>query len=257
MQTHHAFPALRAVLLTGTLGASVQTLAMPISIVQFSAFLFANELGPVSLEQTPIGFYSRDDFVGSGVDVTFSSGLDPTSGGTVTWDFVNRAAGSLTDARLFVFLDAEIDEGANSFFNESGRLEAVNGNGAADRLPDSWEIDEPGFLFGDIFDNLRAGALDNSNAVPVGFEDDVSLALGWELGSLAEGDSWTASITLSQQNIGGLSQWDADSGTGFYLNGAVERDTAAPVPASSPSSVVLLLFGVGSVLLRMRRQPSE
>ena len=39
---------------------------------------------------------------------------------------------------------------------------------------------EPEFLFGDIRTNHTASALDNTNGVPAGSEDDVSMALGWD-----------------------------------------------------------------------------
>ena len=72
------------------------------------------------------------------------------------------------------FVDIEIDEVVNSFFNESGAASGVSAAGQ------SWEIDEPGFVFGDLFDNFLVSSLDGSNGVPAGSEDDVSMALGWD-----------------------------------------------------------------------------
>ena len=76
---------------------------------------------------------------------------------------------------ISVFVDTEIDEAINTFFNESGDVVGTPESGQ------SWEIDEPGFSFGDIYANFSASLLDNSNAVPAGSEDDVSMALGWDV----------------------------------------------------------------------------
>ena len=62
---------------------------------------------------------------------------------------------------VLFFLDIEIDEAINTFFNEFGSVIGAPGAGL------SWEIDEPGFGgFGDIYANFVAGALDSTNGVP-------------------------------------------------------------------------------------------
>jgi len=42
-----------------------------------------------------------------------------------------------------------------------------------------------------------SGKLDNTNAVPIGLEDDVSLAMGWDF-TLLNGQTALASLTLSE-----------------------------------------------------------
>ena len=66
------------------------------------------------------------------------------------------------------FVDHEIDESMNTFFNEFG--DAV-GTPAAGQ---SWEIDEPGFNppFGDIFTNFEVNSLENSNDISSGSENE-------------------------------------------------------------------------------------
>lgn len=73
-----------------------------------------------------------------------------------------------------VFLDHEIDEPINTFFNEFGNTGGVPAAGQ------SWEIDEPGFFFGDLFDNFAANTLDNTNGVPGGAEDDVAMGMAFD-----------------------------------------------------------------------------
>jgi hypothetical protein len=117
-------------------------------------------------------------------------------------------------------------------------------------LADSWEIDEPGYLFGDIYLNLLDGTLDNTNAVPIGLEDDVSLALGFDLGELIAGARVTGVFDISRQNIGGLIHTDADSNETIYFNGTVDVATT-PVPA--PSIMLLLLTALPFLGLLQRK----
>lgn len=100
-----------------------------------------------------------------------TAAFDFTTGlGQITMTY-NPGAGS---HNVIGFFDLEIDEAINTFFNEYGSTLFAPSAGQ------SWEIDEPGYLFGDIFSNVMAGTLDNTNAVPVGSPDDVSVALGWD-----------------------------------------------------------------------------
>lgn len=126
-----------------------------------------------------------------GVDV---SAFDPLTGlGTVSVT-VTGAGNHFVGA----YVDLEIDEAINTFFNESGL--AIGAPAAGQ----SWEIDEPGFTFGNIITNFTAGTLDNS-ITPFGPED-VSMALGWNF-LLNAGETANINFTVSP---------DAPAG-GFYL----------------------------------------
>jgi len=221
--------------------------AVPVDIAQLASFINATELGSYSLEDTQIGS-GFNDFAGAGLDSVFSNGLDANNLGTVTWQITNNTGFNLTNVNYFGFLDAEITEPGNSFFNEYGSLINVSGTGSGDIEADSWEIDEPGFLFGDVYDNLVAGALDNSNAVPSGLNDDVSLALGFDVGELLSGQTLIASMTISDQNIGGLSHTDPNAGFTLFFNGTVElQPIAVPLPSS------LFLLALGLMLINVKR----
>jgi hypothetical protein len=216
--------------------------AWSIAIFQHSAFIHSSDLGPDSLEETSIGFGSSE-FSGAGLDFTFTESLDANNYGSLSWEVTNNTGSDLSDVSFFGFLDADIDEPLNTFFNESGALVSVLGTGAGDTAVDSWEIDEPGFVFGDVFDNLLDGVLDNSNGVPAGSEDDVSLALGFDIGTLSSGQSLLATFVISLENIGGLNQTDPDSNTTFYYNGSVALQDIGVVPA--PAAV--WLFGTALI----------
>ncbi len=125
-----------------------------------------------------------------------SNTFDSAGLGTFSWQTT-----AADDHSFIAYFDFEIDEAVNTFFNESG---ATTGSPLAGQ---SWEIDEPGFVFGDIYDNFLDGSLDNSNGVPAGEEDDVSFALGWDFSLLADQKA-TIKVFLS----------DIAPSTGFYLS---------------------------------------
>jgi len=104
------------------------------------------------------------DAIPGNVDV---SGFDLTSGlGRIDISFTGIGAHN-----ALTFLDHEIDEAINTFFNETALTGGALGAGQ------SWEADEPGFggIMGDIYANYMGNALDNTNrSKPGGY----SLAVG-------------------------------------------------------------------------------
>ena len=125
----------------------------------------------------------------------------------------------------------------------------IAGSGSSDAQADSWEIDEPGFVFGDIYNNMQAGVLDNS--VGTANPDDVSLALGFNIGDLLAGETLTAIFEISLTDNGGLYHYDPDAQTGFWYNGSVAK---AGVSVPEPSSFVLLAIGMLSMMFGLRRR---
>ena len=154
------------------------------------------------------------------------------------------------DVRLFV--DHELSEATTTFFtNEYG---ATSGTPAAGQ---SWEIDEPGYVFGDIYYNVLDGTLDNTNALPAGSEDDVSMAIGWafDIPDLALGGTEYATVVFDLS--------DTAPASGFYL-AHNDADTQESVYFSSTLAIVpvpgaLLLAGIGSGLVGLlnRRRQSQ
>ena len=136
-----------------------------------------------------------------------------------------------------LFVDHEIDEATNTFFNEFG---TATGAPAAGQ---TWEIDEPGFVFGNIFANFLAGTLDNGNGVPASTPDDVSMALAWAL-SLAAGEFAVVDFLLSETAPSSgfyLAQTDPDSAATIYFSSRAEIGRAVPEPGSLALFVLAFL----------------
>ena len=154
-----------------------------------------------------------------------------------SWTLTQTGAGS---HKTMLFVDPEIDQEINTFFNELG---APTGSPAAGQ---SWEIDEPGFgttYIGDIFDNFSAGTLDN--AVGTTHPEDVSMALGWTY-SLAADETATVKFFLTSVTPTSgfyLTQTDPDSQATLYFYSTLDIGKGGGEQVPEPGS--LALFGLG------------
>jgi hypothetical protein len=181
----------------------------------------------------------------AGLALSFSSSLSPdTTDLRLVYDLTNTGAAALAGVSFISFFDAEIDETLNTFFNEYAETSGSLAPGQA------FEVDEPGFRSGDIFDNAGRAALDGTNAVGVNAPDDVSMALSFLIDLLAPGETARIEILISEDGdaLGGLviDQRDTDprSTTSIRYSGAL---TIVPEPGSA------FLMGAGLALLALRR----
>lgn len=179
------------------------------------------------------GFSQVLTLASAGAFSTFS----PNGTGNFGWQFTNTTGAPLQNVRFIVFLDADVDRAANTFFNEFGELSSLSlppGAPAGAIAATSWEIDEPGFLFGDIAPHVLTGTLDNSNAVPAAAPNDVSLALGFQYGTLTPGAAFTGTFFISPTAINGLKQTDPNSNASFFFNGYLKSNSTAPTIVTNP-----------------------
>ncbi len=182
-----------------------------------------------------------------GIDIAFDTALSPDNSDiTLTYSLTNVSTSSVVGMTFLSFLDAEIDEPINSFFNEvattSGTLAANQG----------YEIDEPGFSFGDLPENLADGTLDGVNALTV--EEDVAMAFSFLFPELAPGAVATIELMISEDGdaLGPFSimQSDADprSTTTITYSGQASSsrppDGVHPIPEPSAG----LLYAIGLVV---------
>lgn len=181
-----------------------------------------------------------DPIVAAPAGVNVGGFNDSTGLGSITATITG--AGSHT---FDAFFDHEIDVAINSFFNESA---AASGVAAAGQ---SWEIDEPGFIDGDIYENFQASALDNGIGTSIYgdtfFPDDVSMAMGWDF-TLAAGETGFISLMLSDfMPASGffLTQSDLNSNDNIYLASSLSIKSTTAVPA--PPIVWLLGSGIGII----------
>jgi hypothetical protein len=196
------------------------------------------------VQSATIGLYDWAFYI-DGTTYEYSNGdVMPTTGaltnglGTLTWS--TSAAGS---HNFIAFFDHEIDEAINTFFNEYGD---TSGSPSAGQ---SWEIDEPGYVFGDIYNNVLSGSLDNFNGVPLSAPDDVSMALGWDF-SLNSGESALISFYLLDTIDGApfyLIHTDPDSQSSIYFASTLEiRGDGQPIP--EPSTLLMVGSGLAIVV---------
>lgn len=177
--------------------------------------------------------YNPGDVLPPAVDM---SAFDTSTGlGEITVSLSSASGGSFS---VLAFLDHEIDELVNTFFNEDGLMHGTAPLGM------SWEIDEPGYSTGDIYSNFLADALDNSVGAPgTVFPDDVSMAIGWHFDLLA-GESAVVKFTVSLLDLGlpALEQFDPDSMASLFFSSTLTKNEI-PEPATLSLLGMSLLAG--------------
>ncbi|MCP4106601.1 MAG: PEP-CTERM sorting domain-containing protein [Desulfobacteraceae bacterium] len=209
----------------------------------FSA-LFASHASasPFSLDHW--GFNINGDVYTGG----FDRGYDPLPDSVGDSDFDwNTGIGSMTvsfdpgisgDYSVLAWFDHAVDGFYNSWFNEYGAVSGTPGPGL------SWEIDEPGFAFGNAVSNLKSGSFDNTNGVYPAFPDDPSMGMGWDF-TLKVGEKAEITFLLGEETPDGfyLAHTDPDSQKTVYFSTTMGISGYSPA-VPEPGTFMLLGAGV-------------
>lgn len=164
----------------------------------------------------------------------------------LTYRFTNSTETAFAGLRLLVLLDAEIDEGVNTFFNEYGTVRTIPRAEATGPGADQWQIGEPGYRGGDLYRNLFQGSLGNTNGVPEASPEDVALALGFSLGSLKAGEGTTVRVLISEaghvRGTVALEQRDLAAGSATVITLSGETDVKGATGPQNVSALASLAF---------------
>jgi hypothetical protein len=189
----------------------------------------------------------------SGLKFNFSPSLSSDlTDLTLTYTFANITRQVFPSMKFFSYLDTDIAVDINnqkdSISNEFGEFSGTIGSGFADNDPDSWEINK-GFVFPGILENIFLGKLDNTNAIPQNSPEDVSMALGFDLGDLNPLETVAVDIFFSE---------DGDFIGNFFLTQKDLNSSSASITISGRSFIkqnsipepnTWLLFTVGLAAL--------
>lgn len=228
----------------GTLAGQTFDVGPDAEVFDLDAFVGSTETGP--------GARLSTDPVPTGLSLSFSSTLsDDATELVLRYTLTNTSALSLSNVYFVSFVDAEIDEPNTTFFNEYA---TTRGSLAAGQ---SFEVDEPGFAFGDIFDNALAGTLDGTNVLDGPSQtDDVAMALGFSLGTLASGASETLEFMLSEDGatIGdfAIDQFDGGVNASPTMLTFSARRVPAIAPIPEPSGALLFTCALGMIAASTR-----
>jgi hypothetical protein len=162
-------------------------------------------------------FFEQDFLTGSFVNhLTFDQ--DRVTGGSVSWNVTNIGSSALESVKFYVYLDADISQGAAQDFAEGS---------AGNYFQIGTLLDLS--LLSNLFDGTLPANLGNSGLIG---PDDIVLALGFSIGTLNPGQSFVATLSFGET---GLHQF-TDGGE-FFLTGSASR-----VP--EPASLSLLALGL-------------
>ena len=217
----------------------MKKLILALAFVACGLFSATSQAG-VQLADYRLNVDGVTSYTAAGVNL---AGFSTTTGlGTITATFTSPGA-----HYFGLFVDHEIDETINGFINEIGSVTGAPASGQ------SWEIDEPGFVLGNIFANFGASSLDNTNNSTL--PDDVSMALAWNFTLLADEQATITMLVSQTAPLSGfyLTHTDPNSNSSIYFSSGLSIVPTGGGVVPEPSSWLIILGLVG-VSMKIRRR---
>jgi hypothetical protein len=183
----------------------------------------------------------------TGLAYSFSASQPTAAQLLLSYSFTNTSGTALSGLQFLYFVDPDI--GAN-FADETATTHGSIGTGFPNVT--SFQVGDPSLST--IFTNLTNGTLSNVNELPSGTPGDVSMALGFNVGTLGVGQSTGFQVLLSDDgsHLGGfyISQQDPIfTGDTLTVSGL-----AVPEPASWISLTIGGAFPLAYALRRRARR---
>ena len=181
------------------------------------------------------------------------SGFNLTTGlGTLVWTTSTPGY-----HKFLSFFDHEIDEAINSFFNETGKT--LGSLQVPPPSPLFWQIDEPGYTVGDIYNEFKNATYENENmfgATILG-QEDVSMGIGRDF-TLDNNQRAIFTLVLGTTppplGVNALWQYDPESDASVFLSESYEVRNTSVTPI--PGTLILMvsgLAGLTALRLKLRR----
>ncbi len=167
-----------------------------------------------------IGKNKKDEIQKQHLFIDYYPKLSKNGYGKIYIALTNNSNQTISNVKLFFFLDAAIDENINGFDNEY--VQAINLNLHTQLKAKYWQIDEPGYLEGTIIKNIYNGYLDNSNHLKKRV-DDVAMAVGYILETFKKKSAILFVLTLKPYGKSGFVQKDTKSKTTLYFDIAAKE----------------------------------
>ena len=167
--------------------------------------------------QRLVGYNNDGNLKENNLLYDINSQLDSSGYGAIYVTIKNNQANDLNNIHISFLADLSIEENQNTFFNEYGEYIGMD-TGLEGIKADTWQIDEPDYLQGQIVQNAKNAELSQMNHIDITKKDDVAMALGFKIDLFKQNDILSFKIILSNENIGGLKQIDYDTNTSVHYN---------------------------------------
>ncbi|MPV86159.1 putative Ig domain-containing protein [Ostreibacterium oceani] len=205
---------------------AILSLSLPFSSFAYELFelkvaVKADGVNAVEAIQLPI--QAQGNTFPNNLLVTFQNNL--SSDGKAIWRIDNNTGNDLANIQALNYVDLEIEEAQNTFFNETATLSALT-------LPDSptiiadyspqpanqWMADEPGYNGGTLLGAYDSFNLSDANEQGATAED-IAVLFQHDITEVKAGDAFYIEVRVSESETDkGIKQVDEASTQNYYIN---------------------------------------